>query len=145
MSSACWMSLFVLVVGVKAADKHSGMIGFRPLSGRNRANPRVTFVLACTKYAWRVCQGSFYGVSSFQAAWVTPGSCAHPPAQPPAHLPPALVAHAQGGLTLGPERGELAADFWDLGFLGRACTRPGQSCDAPVHRTSSLCTLEKHL
>jgi hypothetical protein len=28
---------------------------------------------------------------------------------------PALVAHAQGGLTLGPERGELAADFWTLG------------------------------
>ena len=25
------------------------------------------------------------------------------------------VAHLQGGLTLGPERGELAADFWSLG------------------------------
>jgi hypothetical protein len=37
------------------------------------------------------------------------------PGLPPAHPTPALVAHAQGGLTLGPERGELAADFWSLG------------------------------
>jgi hypothetical protein len=28
---------------------------------------------------------------------------------------PALVAHAQGGLALGPEQGELAADFSVLG------------------------------
>jgi hypothetical protein len=37
------------------------------------------------------------------------------PGSPTAHPTPALVAHAQGGLTLGPERGELAADFWSLG------------------------------
>ena len=43
-----------------------------------------------------------------QAPVVTPGS-------PPAPATPALVAHAQGGLTLNPERGELAADFWSLG------------------------------
>jgi hypothetical protein len=36
---------------------------------------------------------------------------------PPPPATPALVAHAQGGLTLGPERGELAADFWSLGEL----------------------------
>jgi hypothetical protein len=38
------------------------------------------------------------------------------PGSPPAHPTPALVAHAQGGLTLGPERGELAADSCHLGM-----------------------------
>jgi hypothetical protein len=37
------------------------------------------------------------------------------PGSPPAHATPALVAHAQGGLTLGPDGGEFAADFWSLG------------------------------
>jgi hypothetical protein len=32
------------------------------------------------------------------------------PGSPPAHPTSALVAHAQGGLTLGPERGELDAE-----------------------------------
>jgi hypothetical protein len=32
------------------------------------------------------------------------------PSSPPAHPTPALVARAQGGLTLGPERGELDAE-----------------------------------
>ena len=54
------------------------------------------------------CQGSFRGV--------LPRLLCSPPAHLPAHPTPALVAHAQGGLTLGPERGELAADFWDLGI-----------------------------
>ena len=62
------------------------------------------------------------GGFSFQAgegkssslAWVTPAPVVTPglPLAPPT---PALVAHTQGGLTLGPERGELAADFWSLG------------------------------
>jgi hypothetical protein len=51
-------------------------------------------------------------------AWVTPAPVLTP-GSPPAPATPALVAHAQGGLTLGPERGELAADFW---FLGRIKT-----------------------
>ena len=34
---------------------------------------------------------------------------------PPPHPTPALVARAQGGLTLGPEGGELGADFFYLG------------------------------
>jgi hypothetical protein len=41
------------------------------------------------------------------------------PLSPPAHLrlppTPALVAHAQGGLTLSLEEGELDADFCQLG------------------------------
>jgi len=37
-------------------------------------------------------------------AWVTPAPVLTP-GSPPAHATPALVAHAQGGLTLGPERG----------------------------------------
>src|SRR2546421_6442687 len=55
-------------------------------------------------------------------AWVTPACPAAvlTPGSPPAHPTPALVAHAQGGLTLGPERGELAADFWFLGYLTRS-------------------------
>jgi hypothetical protein len=42
-----------------------------------------------------------------------PGECGPllTPAQPPAHPTPALIARAQGGLTLGPEQGELGADF----------------------------------
>jgi hypothetical protein len=43
------------------------------------------------------------------------------PASPPPHATPALVAHPQGGLTLGPERGELAADFWSLGTNNLDC------------------------
>jgi hypothetical protein len=37
------------------------------------------------------------------------------PAHLLAHLPPTLVALSQGGLTLGPEQGELGADFTTLG------------------------------
>jgi hypothetical protein len=48
-------------------------------------------------------------------AWVIPAPVLTP-GSPPAPPNPALVAHAQGGLTLGPERGELAADFWSLGI-----------------------------
>jgi hypothetical protein len=81
---------------------------------------------AVSTWAWgrRVCQGSFRGFqfsgwgrksSSLTSwAWVTPAPVLTP-GSPPAHATPALVAHAQGGLTLGPERGELAADFWFLG------------------------------
>jgi hypothetical protein len=36
---------------------------------------------------------------------------------PSAHATPAPVAQAQGGLTLGPEEGELDADFCHLGKL----------------------------
>jgi hypothetical protein len=42
------------------------------------------------------------------ALFLTPGS-------PSAHPIPALVARAQGGITLGPEQGELGADFNNLG------------------------------
>ena len=41
--------------------------------------------------------------------FLTPGSSS-------AHLTPALVAHAQGGLTLGPEEGGPDADFCHLGI-----------------------------
>jgi hypothetical protein len=41
----------------------------------------------------------------------------HPPTQPSAHPAPALVAHAQGGITLGPGEGELDADFCSLGKI----------------------------
>jgi hypothetical protein len=46
-----------------------------------------------------------------------PGSCAHPRLNLRLTPAPALVAHAQGGLTLGLERGELAADICTLGNL----------------------------
>ena len=39
------------------------------------------------------------------------------PGSASAHPTPALVARAQGGLTLGLERGELGADFTSLGNL----------------------------
>jgi len=46
---------------------------------------------------------------------------------PPARLrltpTPALVARAQGGLTLGPERGEVGADFPNLGSSASFCLR----------------------
>ena len=45
--------------------------------------------------------------------WVTPAPVLTP-GSPPASATLALVTHAQGGLTLGPEQGELAADFWSL-------------------------------
>jgi len=38
-----------------------------------------------------------------------------PPSLPSAHLTPVLVGRAQGGLTPGPEEGELDADFCTLG------------------------------
>jgi hypothetical protein len=63
------------------------------------------------------CQGSFRGFQfsgwgrkkliADRLAWVTPAPVLTPGSP--------LVAHAQGGLTLGPERGDLAADFWSLG------------------------------
>ena len=40
------------------------------------------------------------------------------PSHPRLTATPALVAHAQGGLTLGPEEGELAAVFCRLGSWG---------------------------
>jgi hypothetical protein len=38
-----------------------------------------------------------------------------PVCSPSAHPTSALVARAQGGITLGPEEGELDADFCSLG------------------------------
>ena len=42
------------------------------------------------------------------------------PGSPPAHATPALVARAQGGLTLAPERGDLGAEKYYLGMVGLA-------------------------
>ena len=47
-----------------------------------------------------------------------------PPIQPLAHLTVALVAHAQGGLTLGREKGALDPQFLDSGpQFGRSTHR----------------------
>jgi len=59
-------------------------------------------------------------------AWVTPAPVLTP-GSPPAHPTPALVALAQGGLTLGPEQGELAADFWSLGTYRASDVPPPKS------------------
>jgi hypothetical protein len=56
---------------------------------------------------------------------------------PPAATP-ALVAHAQGGLTLGPERGELAADFWSLGGVDVGRPSLCQHVLVPLSRTSLI-------
>src|SRR5437763_6472691 len=62
----------------------------------------------------------------------TPGPTLNPTR---AHLrltpTPALVAHAQGGLTLGPEQGELDADFCHLG------TRKVLTPETPWHQKSA--------
>jgi len=52
-------------------------------------------------------------------AWVTPAPVVTP-GSPPAPPTPALVVHAQGGLTLGLEQGELDADFCHLGISRRS-------------------------
>jgi hypothetical protein len=64
--------------------------------------------------------GGFQGVrfrASGQKSWLTrpqgPLLLSH--GSPSAHPAPALVARAQGGLTLGPEEGELDTDFCHLG------------------------------
>jgi hypothetical protein len=45
----------------------------------------------------------------------------------------ALAARAQGSLTLGPEEGELAADFWSLGVHLLADTSQGFGIQNRVH------------
>jgi hypothetical protein len=57
---------------------------------------------------------------------------------PPAHATPALVAHAQGGLTLGLEQGELDADFCSLGD-----TRDVKSVPTSLSRPPTPCRFEE--
>jgi hypothetical protein len=45
------------------------------------------------------------------------GSPLSHPGSASAHPTPALLSRAQGGITLGPEQGELGADFTHLGDL----------------------------